>query len=110
VKDSVLQAILFPLKSGESIEQGSLDRRLLLLSDVPGIVSGATLRPGEAVGTSDLLVQSTPGPTAAGNITVNNYGNRYTGSALFGGEVDLYVWAYSMHGREAERPTRTSLR
>jgi hemolysin activation/secretion protein len=91
VKDDLLQATLFPLQSGQAIEQGRLDRSLLLLSDVPGIVAGATLKPGEAVGTSDLLVQSTPGPAAAGNVTLDNYGNRYTGSALIGGELDLYA-------------------
>jgi hemolysin activation/secretion protein len=91
VKDSLLQATLLPLQSGQAIEQRRLDRSLLLLSDVPGIVTGATLKPGEAVGTSDLLVQSAPGPAVAGNITLDNYGNRYTGSALIGGELDLYA-------------------
>jgi len=90
VKDSLLQATLSPLQNGQAIEQRSLDRSLLLLSDVPGIVTGATLKPGEAAGTSDLLVQSTPGPAVAGNVTLDNYGNRYTGSALIAGELDLY--------------------
>ena len=90
VKDSLLQATLFPLQSGQAIEQGRLDRSLLLLSDIPGVVTNATLKPGEAAGTSDLLVQAAPGAAVAGNITLDNYGNRYTGSALAGGEVDLY--------------------
>ena len=90
VKDSLLQATLSPLQSGQAIEQGRMDRSLLLLSDVPGIVTNATLKPGEAAGTSDLLVQAAPGPVAAGNVTVDNYGNRYTGNALAGGELDLY--------------------
>ncbi len=90
VKDSLLQATLSPLRSGQAIEQGRLDRSLLLLSDVPGIVTSAILKPGETAGTSDLLVQSAPGPAAAGNVTLSNYGNRYTGSVLAGGELNLY--------------------
>jgi hemolysin activation/secretion protein len=89
VKDSLLQATLSPLQSGQAIEQRRLDRSLLLLSDVPGIATSATLKPGEGPGTADLLVQSTPGARLAGNATLDNYGNRYTGSALVGGEVDL---------------------
>ena len=90
VKDSLLRATLSPLHGGQLIEQGGLDRSLLLLSDIPGVDTGATLKPGDAAGTSDLVVQAKPGPATAGNLTSNNYGNRYTGSALVSGEVDLY--------------------
>ena len=91
VKDSFLQATLAPLQSGQAIEQSRLDRSLLLLSDVPGTVTAATLKPGDAAGTTDLVVQAAPGPAAASNgVTLNNYGNRYTGTALAGGELDLY--------------------
>jgi hemolysin activation/secretion protein len=90
VKDSLLQATLAPLQSGQPIEQRSMDRSVLLLSDIPGVVTNATLKPGEVAGTSDLLVQAAPGPAVAGNVTLDNYGNRYTGSALAGGEIDLY--------------------
>ena len=89
VSDALLSAILSPLKSGQIIGQTELDRVLLLLSDVPGAVSSATLKPGEATGTADLLVQAAPGPTVAGNVTVDDYGNRYTGRARIGGDVAL---------------------
>jgi hemolysin activation/secretion protein len=62
---------------------------LLLLSDIPGIVVNATLQPGEAVGTSDLLVATTPGPAVTATVALDNYGNRYTGSAGIGGSVNL---------------------
>jgi hemolysin activation/secretion protein len=47
------------------------------------------LKPGEAAGTSDLLVQGTPGPAVTGNVTADNYGNRYTGRARIAGEIAL---------------------
>jgi hemolysin activation/secretion protein len=90
VSDGLLQATLSPLKSGQLIEQASLEHVLLLLSDIPGVVQSATVKPGETPGTSDLLVQGARGPTAAGIVTVDNDGNRYTGRARAGGEVALY--------------------
>jgi hemolysin activation/secretion protein len=85
--DALLAAMLAPLKGGDVIGQGGLDRALLLLSDTPGAVTSATLKPGETAGTSDLLVQAEPAPAVTGNVTADNYGNRYTGRARLGGEA-----------------------
>jgi hemolysin activation/secretion protein len=90
VSDLLLQSTLSPLKSGQLIEQGTLDHALLLLSDIPGVAQSATLKPGEATGTSDLFVQGALEPAAAGVVTVDNDGNRYTGQVRAGGEVALY--------------------
>lgn len=87
VIDSLLQATLLPLQSGHSISQAEMDRALLLLSDVPGVVVLAVLKPGEAVGSSDLLVNTTPGPTRSGNLVLDGYGNRYTGRDRLGGAM-----------------------
>lgn len=87
VIDSLLQATLAPLQSGHSIGQTEMDHALLLLSDVPGVVVLAVLKPGEAVGSADLLVNTTPGPTHSGNVVLDGYGNRYTGRERIGGTV-----------------------
>ena len=89
VKDYLLEATLSPLQSGHEIEQSALDRSLLLLSDIPGVVNSATLKPGEIVGSSDLLVVAAPGSTVNGNVTLDNYGNIYTGRARSGGAVNF---------------------
>jgi len=89
VQDALLQATLATLQSGQVIGQTGLDHALLLLSDIPGVVAGATLKPGEAAGTSDLLVSTTPGPMVTGNVALDNYGNRYTGRARISGTVNL---------------------
>ena len=89
VNNSLLQATLSPLQSGQVIGQTGLDRTLLLLSDIPGVLVGATLKPGQTVGTSDLLVNTTPGPAVTGNVVLDNYGNRYTGRARIGGTVNV---------------------
>lgn len=89
VDDRLLEATLAGLQPGRVVEQAELDRALLLLADIPGMQVTGTLQPGEAVGTSDLLVQSLPGPLLGGNVTVNNHGSRYTGNARISGTVNV---------------------
>lgn len=84
VGDPLLDSTLAPLQSGQAIEQKGLDRSLLLLTDIPGIAINATLKPGEAVGTADLLVEAAPVPAASGHMVLDNYGGRYTGKARAG--------------------------
>jgi hemolysin activation/secretion protein len=89
VVDSLLQATLAPVQTGQVIGQEPLNHALLLLSDIPGVAVAATLKPGESVGTSDLEVQTAATPAIAGDVSVDNDGNRYTGRARLGGTVSL---------------------
>ena len=88
VKDPLLVATLSPLQSGNLIEQNQMDHVLLLLSDIPGEVTHAVIKPGDAVGTSDLLVNTTSVPTLNGNVSADDYGNRYTGRGRLGGTLN----------------------
>jgi hemolysin activation/secretion protein len=81
VDTPLLEAIIASLQSGQVIRQVTLDEALLQLADIPGIVSNMTLKPGQLVGTTDLLVTTAPGPAVSGNITADNNGNVYTGRA-----------------------------
>jgi hemolysin activation/secretion protein len=89
VDQALLSSILSPLQAGQQIEQQPLDRSLLLLSDVPGVAPGATLKPGDAVGASDLQVDTAAGQTVTGNVSIDNYGNQYTGRPRVGGAVNV---------------------
>lgn len=89
VSAALLEATLSPLQSGQVVSQAELDQALLQLSDIAGIVVASTLKPGESVGTSDLLVSTTPGPAVIGNVVLDNYGNRYTGRARAGATLNL---------------------
>ena len=89
-KSWALQKLLYPLKGGEAVQEGDLDRALLLMSDVPGVESSAALKPGDQVGTSDLDVMVKPGAWASGSLTADNYGNDYTGNGRLGGAVSVY--------------------
>lgn len=87
VNSGLLQATLSPLQSGQAIGQTEMDHSLLLLSDIAGVVVNATLKPGDAVGTSDLQVDTTPGPAVSGHVVLDSYGNRFTGRARVGGTL-----------------------
>ena len=89
VNDAFILDTLSVLKSDTTIQQQSLDHALLLLSDIPGVVVNATLKPGESVGTSDLLVQTDATPFLSGNADLDNYGNRYTGINRLGATAFL---------------------
>ena len=89
VKDALLQAALAPLQSGQVIEETELDNAFRLVSNIPGVVLDTTFKAGEGVGTSDLLVSTTPGPMITGNMILNNYGSRYTGTANISGVVNI---------------------
>ena len=89
VEDLLLDETLSSLKEGEAIEQAPMDHALLLLSDIPGVAVDATLQPGASVGTADLNVVAQPTPFVAGNVALDNYGNRYTGRTRAGGTVNI---------------------
>lgn len=89
VSDALIADTLGTLKSGDTIEQQQMDHALLLLSDIPGVEVNATLMPGEAVGTSDLIIIADPAPFTSGNVEFDNYGNQYTGRNRLGGTVYL---------------------
>ncbi len=89
VRDPLLRATLAPLRSGDVIEQRQMDHVLLLLSDVPNITVNAVLKPGEAVGTSDLAISALPGPRVTAIASLDDYGNRYTGRTRGAATVSL---------------------
>jgi hemolysin activation/secretion protein len=79
VDSAFLQKTLSSLQRGDVISQTALDRALLLLSDLPGIVPKALLKPGEAVGSSDLAVEVQPSASVRGDVLLDNHGSIYTG-------------------------------
>jgi hemolysin activation/secretion protein len=81
--------ILDGIHSGDTITNDTLESRLLLLSDVPGVKVKSTLVPGQTPGSSDLLVDITPGRRVTGSVDADNAGNRYTGEYRVGGTVNV---------------------
>ena len=77
------------LNPGDPILMEPLEHRLLLLSDLPGVNVRSTLVPGASVGTSDLIVDVTPGQRVSGSIDADNAGNPYTGEVRLGATVNF---------------------
>jgi hemolysin activation/secretion protein len=84
VSDARLNGFLRGLDSGDTITIAPLEHRLLLMSDLPGVVVSSTLVPGAAPGTSDLIVDVTPGHKVTGSVEADNAGNPYTGADRVG--------------------------
>jgi hemolysin activation/secretion protein len=89
LSDSVASSILEGLNRTDAVTQAALERRVLMLSDLPGIGVRSVLSPGTSVGTSDLLVDITPGQRVDGAVEADNQGNRYTGTNRVGANITV---------------------
>ncbi|HXC41725.1 MAG TPA: ShlB/FhaC/HecB family hemolysin secretion/activation protein [Burkholderiales bacterium] len=89
LSDSLPNGLLAGLNSGDPITIAPLENRLLLLSDIPGVNVRSTLNPGASPGTSDLIVDVTPGQSVSGEVDADNAGNRYTGEYRIGATVNF---------------------
>ncbi len=77
------------IKKGQAINKATLERSLLLMSDLPGIKAHASLAPGQAPGTSKLTINASEGPLLNGALWTDNYGNRYTGTWRGNGMLNI---------------------
>jgi hemolysin activation/secretion protein len=89
VSSGLARSVLAGLNPGDLVANAPLERRLLLLSDLPGVVVKSTLTPGADVGTSDLLVDLLPGRRVTGSLEADNAGNRYTGEYRGGATLNF---------------------
>ena len=89
LSDPLATGLLAGVNSGDTIAIAPLENRLLLLSDIPGVNVRSTLTPGAEVGTSDLLVDVTPGKRVSGSVEADNAGDRYTGEYRVGATVNI---------------------
>jgi hemolysin activation/secretion protein len=83
------QGFLSALPHGDIIESGRLERVTLLLDDQPGVRTVPLVRPGEEVGTGDLLVEVQRDHRYRGEAGLDNYGTRATGRMRAHASVDV---------------------
>ncbi|MCU7376189.1 hypothetical protein PEC18_36740 [Paucibacter sp. O1-1] len=89
VSDSLAHGLLSGIRPGDVVSSAPLETRLLLLSDVPGVRVSSSVVPGAEAGSSDLIVNLTPGPRVTGSVDADNAGNRYTGVYRLGANVNV---------------------
>ena len=93
--DDVARSRLAGLESGDPITLDPIENRLLLLSDIPGVIVQSTMVPGQAPGSSDLVVDINDGRRISGSVDADNAGNPYTGEYRVGATVNLNTNLYA---------------
>jgi len=77
------------LAEGAALQRDALERSVLLMNDLAGARVSATLVPGEAVGTADLLLDAQPLPRVSGSLELDDHGDHYTGQARMGASLNV---------------------
>ncbi|MCS6997603.1 MAG: ShlB/FhaC/HecB family hemolysin secretion/activation protein [Casimicrobiaceae bacterium] len=77
--EAAARGYLEALVPGAVIEASALERAALLLSELPGYRVEPLLRPGQEIGTGDLLVTVERDRLFRAELGADNHGNRYTG-------------------------------
>ena len=89
VDSALLQSTVSPMQSGQPITQSSLDRSLLLLSDLPGVQTGASIKPGAAVGESDVDINVNQLARINGRVGLDDFGNKFIRRQRLGASLNL---------------------
>jgi hemolysin activation/secretion protein len=89
VPASLVNGYLGLLPSGALVTEQSVERPLLLLSDLPSVKVHSVLKPGSQFGTADLDLKVTQeGRLFGGSVYADNYGNRNTGETRLGADLE----------------------
>lgn len=76
-------------KEGEGLNALAVDRALLLLSDIPGVAVSGNLREGQSSDQTDLVLRADDGSLLSGDVALDNFGGRSTGSGRLVSNVKL---------------------
>ena len=68
-------------RPGTPLRANALDRALLLIGDLPGVIATGSLGEGAGQGQTDLVLNVKDGPKVTGEVIADNEGARYTGEA-----------------------------
>lgn len=89
LRDGLPRAMLRGLESGDAVTLKPLERRVLLLNDLPGTRASSSLSAGSEPGQSDLTVTLQDEPRFSGALTLDNHGNRHTGEYRLGAQLNV---------------------
>lgn len=78
--DATINRILSSVNTDDVVERETLERKLLIISDLPSVEVKSTLKPGARVGTTALDVDTKSKNMVTGYADADNYGNKYTGT------------------------------
>lgn len=90
VADSFIKNTFKRLKPGDVAMRGDLERKLLLVGDLPGAgMPRMAVGPGKIQGAADLGLDVPAGQRFNGYLTLDNQGSRYTGRYRLGAGLDI---------------------
>jgi hemolysin activation/secretion protein len=79
ISESRLRGLLGGVREYALVHGPSLERAVLLISDMAGVQPKATLEPGESTGLTNLILDVAPARNYELDATLDNLGNRFTG-------------------------------
>ncbi|HWJ68796.1 MAG TPA: POTRA domain-containing protein [Sphingobium sp.] len=83
-----LDAVLQPLVGRTPVRLADVEGRLLTINDMPGINAMSVLRPGDALGGTDLMLTSRTRPNAY-QFSINNAASRELGPWTYGANATI---------------------
>ncbi|MFL9900659.1 ShlB/FhaC/HecB family hemolysin secretion/activation protein [Paraburkholderia fungorum] len=84
IRENLLRARVAQIPVGTPLQQHDLERTMLLLSDLPGIVVTSSIESGEEPGTVDLTINVAPTKRWTFAVDVDNYGATSSGTWRLG--------------------------
>ncbi len=79
LRDEVVQAHLRGLVDAKPLRQADVERGLLLLNDIPGVVARAAFTPGASPGAAEVVVSVAEEEPLAGEVRIDNHGSSSSG-------------------------------
>lgn len=79
VPDSLISGVVRGVPVGQPLRIDTLERAMLLLSDLPGLLVAGELEPGSADGNTDLIIRLKAKSKVDVALDADNYGSRSTG-------------------------------
>jgi hemolysin activation/secretion protein len=89
VSRGIIEGLLSSLQPGTIMHRDVLERALFLVSDLRGINVRSSVEAGASPGTSNLVVQVTPGRRFEGQFEFDNHSSRFTGDYRFGAAANI---------------------
>jgi len=89
LRDEVVQAHTDPVIQAQPVLQADIERKLLLLNDMPGVVARAAFTPGASTGGADVVVSVAEDEPLATRLEADNHGSRSTGEYRAGAQFQL---------------------
>ena len=79
-KERAAEYITYANPVGDPLSMPSLERAIIILNEMPGVMVSSQLEPGEKDGEADVRLQLTQPDLVQGRVEANNYGSRTTGA------------------------------